>query len=210
MTLIALIEQKTELKLWCGVGTFNEVQNIFFNSPSIKKRKLNAMVCRHFCHVPPRAVISSVLASPSSWSSGELQRFSARCEETMPATGIRDALPSPGWCPTKPSWQSQALLTRQIFQEEHSACLWDSLLLASHAKSCLLFWPAAWPGLCSHFVTQVPQVSRSSNVPLLACASCKAISWSQAGELESSVAWECLGRMQLGWDSCISSLNLVP
>jgi len=53
MTLIALIEQKTRLKFRCGVRTLNEVQNVFFNSPSIKKRKLSTMLCRHFYHVPP-------------------------------------------------------------------------------------------------------------------------------------------------------------
>lgn len=81
MTLIALIEQKAELKLRCGVGTLNEVQNIFFNSPSIKKRKVSIMLCRHFYHVPPWAVFSSAPAGHPAGALGSYRAFSARCED---------------------------------------------------------------------------------------------------------------------------------
>lgn len=38
MTLIALIEWKTDPKLRCGAETLNEVQNILFNSSLLKKK----------------------------------------------------------------------------------------------------------------------------------------------------------------------------
>lgn len=159
------------------------------------------MLCRHFCHVLPRAVISSVFASPSSWSSGELQRFSARCEETMPATGIRDALPSPPDS-HRLSWPIKSF-RRSTVPTSGTPFSWPPM---QKAASCA--GQQHGQGFCN---PNVP--SRQIFIePLSARASCKAVSWNQAGTLESSMGWdwECLGRMHLGWDSCISSLSLAP
>ena len=147
MTLIALIEQKTRLKFRCGVRTLNEVQNVFFNSPSIKKRKLSTMLCRHFYHVPPWAVISSSPTWPFSWGSEELQGFFSK------VWGPSHQHP---WHPTKTSWQLQALLTCQTFHEEQCppVCL---PLLASHARGCLLCWPGAWSGLFCSLTVRCPR-----------------------------------------------------
>lgn len=94
-------------------------------------RKLSTMLCRHFHHVPPRKIISSAPAVPSSWSSGGWQGF-------QQGVRIHTSHQHP-WCPTKPFWQMQALTTSQISDEEQCPPAW----LASHARSCLLCWPGA-------------------------------------------------------------------
>lgn len=204
MTLIAPIEWKTELKLRCGVGTLNEVQNIFFNSPSIKKKwKLSTMLCRHFYHVPPWAVISSAPASPSRWGSGELQSFFSKVWGPTPATSIHDALPSSSDS-GRLSWPVKSFM-RSVMSTRisPSSCLPCKGLFTVHGQG--FFVPEC----------EGPQVRPSLCPCLVACwqhMSCaKPAAGTRQWMLETTVgcAANCMGRICLTRDSCISGLSLV-
>lgn len=145
------------------------------------------MLCRHFCHVLPRAVISSVFASPSSWSSGELQRFSARCEETMPATGIR--IPY------------QALLTVTDSPDPSNLsggaqCL--PLGLPSLGLPCKKLPPVLVSSMARAFVTQMSQVGRSSLSPCQHVPHAKPSAGTRQGR------WRALwDGIESAWEGCI-------
>lgn len=194
MTLIALIEWKTVLKLRCWVGTLNEVKSIFFNGPSIKKRKLCSMLCRHFHPVPPWTVISSAPAVPSSWGSGGWQGSLARCED-----------------PHQPPVMPYQALLADAGSRDLSNLWWGAQCppawlppLASHARSCLLCWPGVWSGLFCGLTGM--SLQWDLHVPLsggllAARVLCTASCWAKAVGPEEIRLYE--------QESCILSLSFV-
>lgn len=154
-------------------------------------RKLSTMLCRHFHHVPPRKIISSAPAVPSSWSSGGWQGFPTRCEDPHQ--------------PPAPLMPYQALLA-DAGSHDLSNLWWGAV------SSCMTCLPCKelsavlarckvraflWSVISLEWDFHVPL----SSVSLTARVSCIGTFWAKAlgpGEFRL-----------FGQESCISSLSLV-
>lgn len=115
MILIALIEQKTELKHWCGVRTSSEVWNVFFLIALLleekKKEVKHCYVDISVMFLPERQLVLFFLHHTAG-ALGNCRGFQQGVRH--PASSQHPQCPTePSW-PLRPSWPVRSLVRSTV------------------------------------------------------------------------------------------------